>query len=189
MKVIPYKNACRALIFCIKFLLTTCQYLCIMAYPSIELIEGLRKAAGGLRNGAYYAWGHHGACNCGHLLQATTQLSKEEILRYAHTSLGEWTEIAEESCSITGAPVMLLLKKLEALGLTPTDINHLEYLDDRAVLKNLPGGFRWLKRNVRENVITYFETMAMMLEEKLVKDININYSELLQGEKMLVDSY
>src|SRR5262249_529644 len=126
LKVIPYKNVCRSLIFCIKFLLTTPLYLCNMAYPTIELIEGLRKAAVGLRGGAYYAWGHHGACNCGHLLQATTQLSKEDILTYAHTSLGEWTEIAEESCSVSGASVMLLLKKLEELGLTPTDINHLE---------------------------------------------------------------
>jgi hypothetical protein len=139
-----------------------------MANPSIELIEGLRKAAGSLRNGAYYAWGHHGACNCGQLLQATTQLSKEEILTYAHTSLGEWTEIAEESCSVSGAPVMLLLKKLEGLGLTPTDINHIEYLDDQNVLENLSGGFRWLKRNVREDVIAYFETMATMEEELLV---------------------
>jgi hypothetical protein len=177
LKVIPHKNVCPALIFCIKFLLTCPLYLYIMAYPSIELIEGLRKAAGGLRNGAYYAWGHHGACNCGHLLQATTQLSKEDILTYAHTSLGEWTEIAEESCAITGAPVMLLLKKLEGLGLTPTDINHLEYLDDRDVLQHLPGGFRWLKRNVREDVIAYFETMAMMLGEKLVE---VDLSKLLQ---------
>jgi len=73
-----------------------------MAFPTPELINGLRAAAGELRNGAYYAWGHHGACNCGHLLQATTQLSKEEILTYAHTGPGEWTELAEEACAVTG---------------------------------------------------------------------------------------
>ncbi len=145
-----------------------------MAKPNTDLIEGLRNAANALRNGAYYAWGHHGACNCGHLLQVTTTLSKEEILTYAHTSTGEWTEIAEGSCSVSGAPVMLLLHKLQQLGLTPTDIHHLEYLDDREVLDHLPGGFRWLKRNIREDVIAYFETLANILEEKLEYSIDIN---------------
>jgi len=68
-----------------------------------------------LSEGSYYAWGHHGACNCGSLLQVITSMTKEEILRYAHTGTGEWTEIAEEYCLITGAPVYLMLSKLEAL--------------------------------------------------------------------------
>jgi len=155
-----------------------------MTYPTIELVEGLRKAAAALRAGAFYAWGHHGACNCGHLLQATTQLSKEEILTYAHTGPGEWTEIAEEACAVTGAPVTLLLTKPEQLGLTPTDIHNIEYLEDRAVLNLLPGGFRWLKRNVREDVILYFETMAAMLEEKLVKDIDFAWDKLMQDKEV-----
>jgi hypothetical protein len=66
-----------------------------------------------------------------------------------------------------------LVSKLEKLGLTPTDIHNLEYLEDRTVLENLPGGFRWLKRNVREDVIVYFETMAEMLEEELLKKIEL----------------
>jgi len=59
------------------------------------------------------------------------------------------------------------------LGLTPTDIHNIEYLEDREVLNRLPGGFRWLKRNLREDVIAYFETMAAMLEEKLFATILI----------------
>jgi hypothetical protein len=140
-----------------------------MAYPTTELIYGLRTAAGALRNGGFYAWGHHGACNCGHLLQATTELSKEEILSYAHTGTGEWTELAEESCSVSNAPVTLLLTKLQQLGLTPVDVHNLEYLEDREVLNRLPGGFRWLKRNAREDVVAYFETMADCLEEKMTQ--------------------
>ncbi len=151
-----------------------------MLHPTIELIEGLRKAAATLRAGAYYAWGHHGACNCGHLLQATTQLSKEEIRAYAHTGPGEWTEIAQEACSVTGAPISLLLTRLEQLGLTPTDIHNVEYLEDREVLKQLPGGFRWLKRNVREDVILYFETMATLLEDKLAGSIEVPLEQLFE---------
>lgn len=150
-----------------------------MAHPTIELIDGLRAAAANLCNGGFYAWGHHGACNCGHLLQATTHLSKDEILQYAHTGTGEWTELAEESCAVTDAPVGLLLTKLEQIGLTPTDIHNIEYLDDREVLNRLPGGFRWLQRNNREDVVAYFETMADWMEEKMTQHIVIEYAELV----------
>jgi hypothetical protein len=142
-----------------------------MAQPNTHLINALRQAAQNIRNGSHYAWGHHGSCNCGHVLQVVTQLSKEEIVRHAQTVYGEWTEIAEEYCGITNAPAYLLVSKLEKLGLTPTDIHHLEYLQDRTVLQNLPGGFRWLQKNVREDVILYFETFAQILEDKLIAGI------------------
>jgi hypothetical protein len=144
-----------------------------MAHPNLTLIGALRQAADNLRKGASYAWGHHGACNCGHVLQVVTHLSKEEILRYAHTGIGEWTEIAEEYCSTTQVPAYLMISKLEAIGLTPTDIHCLEYLQDQEILKRLPGGFRWLQKNVREDVILYFETMADVLEEKLLQVIDL----------------
>lgn len=152
-----------------------------MAHPTTELINGLRMAAGHLRNGGFYAWGHHGACNCGHLLQATTELSKEEILNYAHTGAGEWTELAEESCSVTEAPLNLLLTKLQQLGLTPTDVHNIEYLEDREVLNRLPGGFRWLKRNARQDVVAYFETMADCLEEKMTQHKVTQYAEMSEA--------
>jgi hypothetical protein len=140
-----------------------------MAYPSQQLINALRETATRLRNGAHYAWGNHGACNCGNLMQVVGNMSKEEILRYAHTGPGEWTELAEESCSVTQAPFQLLIRKLEEIGLTPSDIHNLEYLEDRDVLEHLPGGFRWLSRNQREDVILYFETFAAVLEIKRIQ--------------------
>jgi hypothetical protein len=142
-----------------------------MAYPNIHLIKALRYTAQRLKSGAHYAWGNHGACNCGNLLQAVTKLSKEEILKYAHTGIGEWTELAEDYCGITDAPVSLLVNKLTNIGLTPVDIHNLEYLLDKEVLQQLPGGFRWLKRNLREDVIIYFETYASVLEEKLLQQV------------------
>jgi len=145
-----------------------------MAYPNLTLIGALRQAAQKLRDGAPYAWGDHGSCNCGHVLQVVTHLSREEILRHARTGIGEWTEIAEDYCGVTDAPVTLLMSKLEAIGLTPTDIHCLEYLQDRAVLDRLPGGFRWLQKNVREDVILYFETLALLLEEQLLPRVDIS---------------
>ena len=140
-----------------------------MAYPNLKLVEALRQAALNLRNGADYAWGHHGSCNCGHILQVTTHLNKQEILRHAQSIHGEWSEISEEYCGITDAPAYMLVSKLEKLGLTPTDIHNLEYLEDRKVLEYLPGGFRWLRKNVREDVVLYFESFADLLTKELEK--------------------
>ncbi len=156
-----------------------------MANPSYELITALRTTANRLKRGATYAWGNHGACNCGNLVQVVANLSKEEILTYAHTGIGEWTELAIDFCSVSNAPINLLLKKLQEIGLTPTDIHNLEYLDDRNILVNLPGGFRWLKRNEKEDVIVYFETFANILEEKLLELIEIPYSNEVVLEKEL----
>jgi hypothetical protein len=151
---------------------------------TLDLVIGLRKAAANLRDGAFYAWGHHGACNCGHLLQVICNLSKEEIQTYAHCAHGEWTELAEESCDVTGVPLGLLITGLKRLGLTNTDIHNLEYLEDRKVLSALPGGFRWLKRNNRRDVILYFETFATMLENKLLASIAI--PEINQPESVFL---
>ena len=149
-----------------------------MANPTIALVEALRLTAKKLDNGAYHSWGHHGACNCGNLVQVITKFTEGEILRYAHEGIGEWTELAQEFCPITNAPITLVIKKLEEVGLTPTDIHHVEYLNDKEVLKNLDGGFRWLKRNKREDAIAYFNAFANMLENKLLATIHIDIKSL-----------
>ena len=149
-----------------------------MAKPTIELINALRETASRLKSGAHYAWGHHGACNCGNLVQVVTRFTEGEILRYAHTGIGEWTEMTEEFCPVTNAPLTLVITKLEEIGLTPTDIHHIEYLSDKTVLQNLPNGFRWLKRNKREDAIEYFEAFANQLEEKFIQTIDININTI-----------
>jgi hypothetical protein len=138
-----------------------------MAHATPKLIEALRGTALRLEQGADYAWGNHGACNCGNLLQVITSMDKTEILRLAHTGIGEWTELAEEYCPVSNLPADQLVGALMKQGLTPTDIHHIEYLDDREVLERLPGGFRWLQRNIREDVVLYMRSMAAMLEERL----------------------
>lgn len=154
-----------------------------MAKPNVKLVDALRTTAGSLRNGAYYAWGNHGACNCGNLVQSVTLLTKEEILRCAQSGAGEWTELAEEYCESTNIPVNLLIQTLERLGLTSIDIHNIEYLSDKEVLGALPGGFRWLKKNVREDVIIYFETFANMLEEKLIDQLEISNKRIQRNQK------
>ena len=154
-----------------------------MAKPSLHLIESLRETAHRLRNGSHYSWGHHGACNCGNLLQVVTKLTEGEIIRYAQQGIGEWTELAQEFCPITDTPLDLIIFKLQEIGLTPTDIHHIEYLTDREVLNHLQGGFRWLQRNVREDVIAYLDAFADLLYDKLQQQIYINIDELQPVEE------
>ncbi len=144
-----------------------------MAHANIILIDALRQTAKRLKEGATYAWGNHGACNCGNLLQVITPLDRQAIMSFAQTGIGEWTELSVEYCQTSDAPVEMLVSALQKIGLTPSDIHNLEYLDNREVLEHLPGGFRWLKKNTREDVILYFETFADMLEERLLARIDI----------------
>jgi hypothetical protein len=157
-----------------------------MARPSIGLIQALRETARRLGKGAHYSWGHHGACNCGNLLQVITTLTEGEIRRCAHTGIGEWTELSEEYCADSNTPLSIVFSQLEQVGLTPVDLHHIEYLTDRSVLHNLPGGFRWLKRNVREDVILYFEAFANLLEEKLIASIEIKMDDLFAAKAQAV---
>ncbi len=120
-------------------------------------------------------------------------MSRQEILTFAHTGIGEWTELAEEYCYVTDAPVQMLISSLEKLGLTPTDIHNLENLEDKAVLRNQPGGFRWLKKNKREDVIIYFNAFADLLAAKLEResqvvhfDFNNDWIENLLNEQINV---
>jgi hypothetical protein len=156
-----------------------------MAQPTLELIQALRLTAKNLETGAYHSWGHHGACNCGNLVQSITEFSKDEILRYAHDGAGEWTELAVDFCPITNAPLALIFHKLEEIGLTPTDIHHIEYLSDEEVLNNLKGGKRWLKRNKKEDAIAYFESFANVLEDKLLKGIKIDMNDIWEQSKIV----
>jgi len=145
-----------------------------MAFPNTILIDALRQTAERLKKGAVYAWGNHGACNCGNLLQVITPLSRQDIMACVQTGIGEWTELSEEFCGTSNTPLNILISSLQSIGLTPTDIHNLEYLDNREVLEQLPGGFRWLKKNSREDVILYFETFAEILEENLLSGIDIH---------------
>ncbi len=113
-----------------------------MAHPNTALIEGLRKAAASLVKGNYYAWGHHGACNCGHLCRQLPNYQKKNISPMPIPALANGRSWRRKTCAVTNAPVNLLLKKLEELGLTPTDIHNIEYLEDSEVLhRRLPEGF------------------------------------------------
>ena len=138
-----------------------------MARPSTELVYALRKTVLRLRSGAPYQWGHLGACNCGHLAQTLTKLSKGEIHRAALQRDGDWGEVSQEYCETSGLRVDTIIQSMLSVGLNLNDIEYLENLSDRVVLKHMGKSAEGLKHNDRENVIAYMEAWAQVLEAQL----------------------
>ena len=129
------------------------------------LIDALRATSDRLENeDVQYQWGHMGQCNAGHLIQTITGMSSFEIVESVDFQLDEWSEHAVDYCSCTGNKVDDIFLAIEKQGLTHTDIVKLENLSDRKVLENLNGGFRYLQRNRREDVIEYMRSFANILE-------------------------
>jgi hypothetical protein len=60
-----------------------------------------------------------------------------------------------------------------AFGFTKQDLAHLEKLSDPLVLQNLPLEKRYLKHNIKTDVILYLKTWASYLENQLIENISI----------------
>ncbi len=140
-----------------------------MAQSNPELIDALRTTAQRLQEGAHYEWGHMGRCNCGHLIQTITNLSDREIVQAADHRLDEWTEHAKDYCEGTGHSLNTLFLTLQEMGFDYQDVMHLENLSDQRVLQRLGQQPRYLRRNCREDVTLYMNTLAAMLEEEMVR--------------------
>lgn len=139
-----------------------------MAKSNPELIDALRSTAQRLNEGAHYEWGHMGRCNCGHLIQTITSLSDREIVQSADHRPDEWTEHAKDYCEGTGHALDTLFLTLQEMGFDYGDVIHLENLSDQRVLQRLGAERRHLRRNCREDVTLYMNTLASILEEALV---------------------
>ena len=138
-----------------------------MAIPNLALVDILRETADRIEAGADYQWSHFGKCNCGHLAQTATRLSAVQIHRNAFRRLAEWSEIADDFCPQTGILIDRIVDTLFELGLNASDLRHLEDLTDGEVLRNLPGGFRYLERNLRQDAIAYMRSWANLIEVQL----------------------
>lgn len=127
-------------------------------------IQILRNTAARLAASPHYAWGHMGSCNCGHLAQEVTQLSKADIHAYAMQRYGDWSTQVREYCPSSGLPIDWIIEQLLQEGFTTRELHELEGLENDQVLKFLAGGKRWLARNKREDVVDYLHAWANMLE-------------------------
>jgi hypothetical protein len=144
-----------------------------MARPTIELIQVLRATAERLSEGALYQWSHQGSCNCGHLAQTVTNLSKAEIHAYALQKAGDWGRKSIDYCPDSGYPIDLIISQMMEIGLSTDDLYHLERLSAPKILKKIPRERRPLMHNRREDVILYLNAWVDMLEEELLESIEI----------------
>lgn len=139
-----------------------------MAIANPKLIEALRKSASDIEQGTNYEWGHMGGCNCGHLAQNLTQLSRAQIHEYAmRKGTGDWSEQVEVYCEDSGMDMDLLIAELMQHGLSQKDLINLEKLGDEKVRQKL-GPERDLKKNKATDAGEYLRTWAQILEEELV---------------------
>lgn len=150
-----------------------------MARPTPELIDALRTTAKRLGTNVQYYWSHQGSCNCGHLAQTITKLSKAEIHSYAIERHGDWDDHAEDYCPTSGHHLDSIITQMLAIGLERQDIGDLERLANTKVLARIPQERRALQYSRREDVILYMETFASMLEEELLATITLPPSEEL----------
>ena len=143
-----------------------------MAIASFNLIEALRQTAYRLQNGAYYQWSHQGSCNCGHLAQTITNLSKAEIHKMALEKEGNWEEKSVEYCKTSGYTIDHVIESMLNLGLTTDDIANLEKLSCPKILEYISSEKTTMVRNNKEDVVLYMRAWANMLEDELTTKTN-----------------
>jgi len=136
-----------------------------MARATPELISALRTTAARLREGSTFAWGHMGSCICGHLAQTVTELSPAEIHRRAMERHGDWSQQSVDHCPASGLAIDHVIDEMIALGLSASDLRHLERLSDPRVLARVPA--KWLRRQDPRHAVQYMEAFAELLEDEL----------------------
>ncbi|KAA9327453.1 hypothetical protein F0P96_15830 [Hymenobacter busanensis] len=140
-----------------------------MASHSLSVIEALRTTAQRLASQAPYQWGHMGSCNCGHLAQTITHLSKADIHTRAMQRYGDWEQQLRDYCPTSGLLIDDTIDAMLAVGFTRSDLAHLERLADPTILAAIPFERRnALRHNRRDDVVLYLNTWANLLEQQLL---------------------
>ena len=144
-----------------------------MIASNLKIINALRETARRLAGGAEYEWSHQCNCNCGHLVQTVTELSKAEIHARALEKAGDWGEKVIDYCPTSNYPIDHIITAMLAMGFTRDDLVRLERLSSPEILDRIPHERKPLKHNRRGDVILYMNTWAALLEEKLLEEIEL----------------
>ena len=142
-----------------------------MAALRLNIIDALRTTAKKLENGHRYEWGHMGNCNCGNLVQTITSFSRAEIQEYALQKRGDWSEQLIDYCPTSGYPMDRIIGKMIEFGFTAQDLRHQEWLSDKSVLAK--SGRATLNRNLKSDTILYLHSWADLIEDSLLKTIQL----------------
>ena len=145
-----------------------------VATSTLPVIQALRQTAQRLATEAPYQWGHMGSCNCGHLAQTVTRLTKAEIHARAMQRYGDWERQLIDYCPTSGLPIDQTIDEMLALGFSRADLTHLERLADPTIRAAIPFERRdALRHNQRDDVVLYLRTWAHLLEADLLAQIEL----------------
>ena len=145
-----------------------------MAQRTLPVIQALRDTAQRLATQAPYQWGHMGSCNCGHLAQTVTRLTKAEIHTRAMQRYGDWERQIQDYCPTSGLPIDETIDEMLALGFSRADLTHLERLSDPTIRAAIDFERRnALRHNQRDDVVLYLRTWAGLLEAELLATIEL----------------
>ena len=139
----------------------------------LEKIEALRTTATRLENGAEYNWSHQGNCNCGHLVQTVTKLSKRTIHRMALEKAGDWGEKVVDYCPTSNYPIDHVISTMLETGFNRRDLYELERLSAQTVQDSIAPERKPLQRNRCQDVILYMKAWADGLEDDLLAQVEI----------------
>lgn len=152
-----------------------------MARNISSVIGVLRTTARELGRCTDYQWGHMGSCNCGYLAQQITHLNKNQIHNYAMQRYGDWNEQLNDYCPTSGLPMDELISEMLNFGFDRDDLKNLERLSDKQILSSLPPDERYLRHNVKGDVIKYLNTWAALLELECVAEIKLGDLQVHQA--------
>ena len=156
------------------------QIYCIMAVPNLKVIQALRETATQIATSGRYEWGHMGSCNCGHLAQNITSLTRSEIQQFALQKRGDWSEQVIDYCPTSGYPMDLIIGRMIEFGFTQSDLRQLENLSNPEILAK--AGVASFNRNVMSDTVKYMNAWADLLENQWMEQ-NINHIVLPTFER------
>ena len=131
-----------------------------------NLIAHLKKTLEIIENSPRYEWGNLGACNCGHLAQAITGHSRQEIHEWAMEKEGvDWSQKSKYYCPDSGYRIDDIFGTLLKAGFQLEDIHHIEYLNHPEILRHMGASKKGLARNSKKNLYDYLSAWVSLLEK------------------------
>jgi len=151
-----------------------------------KLISALKVAINALETGAvHYQWERQESCNCGVVAQAILGTNLYSLRREFDEGYGvilphmkktdipidhTWKNLVKFGCSITGEPLLDILKRLKEAGMSPEDIVHLEYMSHPGILAKVELKSCERTRKVKKRVkhSNFFLRLIGLTQEKEV---------------------
>jgi len=148
----------------------------------MKLIRTLKTVIDALKKDVItYEWNSQSSCNCGLIAQVIlnkTPKAVKEAFKILNDELRTpdekknnkgltWKDAVKRGCSVTGLSDYQIINSLKEGGLRPEDMVHLEYMENKAILKEAGIDTTIVQYfTKRDNLILYLEAWVRILESK-----------------------